>query len=444
MKEAVISTEQRYNGHKNGKTTTPIEGLSSEILLKKEGNKPFNFEFYVTDHSPDFPYSGNPDRLRKLYADIKKDGIDSVRYDLRWRNIEPDQGMVKKEQIDRYATAVSIMKEVGLKEPTIVLSSIPNWAMRLYKKDKNKFFDAYRQYLGYVKKGLQSSEKSKISTFQVLNELNNPSCTPIQKTQDLIRICEITREEFTAYNPNLKLMVSVLASCPPKALSRVWFAENIRTFLPKLENIKEAVDIISIDYYPGGSHRLISEKNKYKNFINRFVIPGKAAYKEMFADMSLFEEVAETVAGWGKDYELGETGFPVKGVYWGNEIRQRYFYDTFFRNFKHLMVDFRERGIKLPERIGLYQAVNERPMNVMEKIKRKTLYPEHNWGMRNDNGEKRSILKGNTHNGKLYDEGSRLGRIINYVRAPMKNTPVIENEFVLFPGTKEKVYEEVI
>ena len=387
--------------------TKPLESAG-----KKETEKTFNFGFYVTDHSPDFADTGDPVRLRELYSDIERDGIESIRFDWRWKNIEPIQGQIDNEQAARYSSAVSTMKEVGLNEPTVVLSSIPDWAKKLYKEDKNKFFDAYGQYLQQVKTGLQSVEGSRVSTFQVLNELNNPLYTPIEDPQDLIRMCQMTRETFADYNPDLKIMVSVLATNIPKV--------SIRTFLPKLEQIKDAVDVIAIDYYPGGWYRPISEGNKLKDLAGKMILPGKKAYKKMFSDMSLFGEVAQRVAALGKDYELGETGFPVKGIYWGNESRQRYFYDAFFRNFKHLMVDFRQRGIKLPDRIGLYQAINEWPRDLKGKILRKTPYPEFNWGMRGDKGERRSILRGNPHTGELYDGQSRLAKIIHYMRAPIR------------------------
>jgi hypothetical protein len=400
----------------------------TEATSKKEAEKPFDFKFYVTDHAPDWQDVGSPDKLKVLYTDVKKDGIESVRYDWRWKNIEPTQGTTDQQQIERYKGAVSTMKEVGLQEPTVALSSIPEWAKQLYKTDKNKFFDAYGQYLGTVKTGLKSVEGSKIQTVQVLNELNNPVYTPIEDPADLIKICEMTRAAFTDYNPDIKLMVSVLATTMPEGSKSAGFSENIRTFLPKLEQIKDAVDVIAIDYYPGAWQRPISEGNKYANALKRLVLPGKSAYKEMFSDMSLFKEVAEKVSSWGKDYELGETGFPVKGAYWGDERRQRYFYDAFFRNFKHLMVDFQNRGIKMPDRIGLYQAINEGPRNFMGKIMSKTPYPEFNWGMRNDDGERRAILRGSLHKENTEGEESRLSRIIHYMNAPMKEAQVIEKK----------------
>jgi hypothetical protein len=415
----------------------PVE-KKPETSPKKETEKPFKFSFYVTDHSPDNTDTGDPTRLRELYSDVKKDGIESVRYDWRWKNIEPTQGQTNQEQVKRYSSAVSAMKEVGLKEPIVVLSSMPDWAKKLYAEDKSKFFDAYRQYLGSVKTGLQSVEGSKVSTFQVLNELNNPVFTPIEDPQDLARICQMTREVFQDYNPDLKIMVSVLANTMPEGSRSMGFSENIRTFLPKLEQIKDAVDIIGIDYYPGAWQRPISEGNRFTNAVKRLVLPGKEAYKEMFSDMSLFKEVAEKVASWGKDYELGETGFPVKGAYWGNERRQRYFYDAFFRHFKHLMIDFQQRGIKLPDRLGLYQAINEAPRNLVGKIMRKTPFPEFNWGMKGDRGERRAILRGNLHTGEAYTGGeSRLSRIIHYMNAPMKDTAIIEKNQDLTEVRKE-------
>ena len=37
------------------------------------------------------------------------------------------------------------MEEVGLDAPTIILSNPPKWAVELYRKDKEKFFEEYRK-----------------------------------------------------------------------------------------------------------------------------------------------------------------------------------------------------------------------------------------------------------------------------------------------------------
>jgi len=74
--------------------------------------------------------------------------------------------------------------------------------------------------------------------------------------------------------------------------------------------------------------------------------------------LDYLKEVLEEVVGWGVDYDIGEVGLPSK-LPWGGEKSQRYFYDAFFRELKHLMLDFKKRGLKLPSAVGLYEAIDE-------------------------------------------------------------------------------------
>ena len=134
--------------------------------------------------------------------------------------------------------------------------------------------------------------------------------------------------------------------------------------------------------------------------------------------MSLFQEVAEKISSMGKEYEIGETGFPSKDFYWGGERMQRYFYDVFSRNLKHLMAYFRQKGIRLPSNIGLYQAINEAPRNTFGKVLRHTPYPDYDWGMRTEEGDRKLILQGSL---RKPDQGnSRLSEIIRYFNQPLK------------------------
>lgn len=52
----------------------------------------FDFKFYVTDHSSDKTENFSAEELKQLYKDIEKDGIESIRYDWRWKNIEKNRG----------------------------------------------------------------------------------------------------------------------------------------------------------------------------------------------------------------------------------------------------------------------------------------------------------------------------------------------------------------
>ena len=69
--------------------------------------------------------------------------------------------------------AKDTMAEVGLGEPTIILSSPPKWAEKLYKNDKEGFFRRYKEYVRQVKDKLTAAS-GKIKRIQIFNELNNP------------------------------------------------------------------------------------------------------------------------------------------------------------------------------------------------------------------------------------------------------------------------------
>lgn len=373
-----------------------------------EKERSFNFEFYVTDHSPDYSDTGNPEKLRELYADIKRDGVQSVRYDWHWRNVEPESGKYSGEHLKRYRQAKEIMQEVGLEEPTIILSNPPKWAVELYKTDKEKFFDAYRQYAEQVRDSLAQSGGRKISKIQILNELNNGVYTPV-KTEDLPRMCQITRDVFREYNPDIKLMATLLASNTTKLVGT-----PIEQYLPEFKKIKDNFDIIAVDYYPGLWHFDIKDAKSWNP---------KDIFKHMVKQMGLLRTSFEEISTWGKEYELGEVGLPTKEP-WGDEKSQRYFYDAFFRAYKQMMVDFRSKGIKLPSRVGFYQAIDEAPRNLLGKILRTaTPFPEHDMGVRESSGRRKLVLQGSPHlpEKERNKKRSQLSKIISYLRAPVKN-----------------------
>lgn len=302
------------------------------------------------------------------------------------------------------------MEDVGLQEPTMILSDIPGWALELYKTDKEKFFEAFHGYVVQVKNQLESVGGKKVSRMQILNELNNPFYTPV-KVGDIPKLCQIAKKVFGDYNPDIKTMITVSIGNLPNRFSKSTLGMNTNMFLNKLEKIKENFDIIAVDYYPGTWHLPLKETGW--------------EFKEMFKQLEPLKEVLEKISLWDKEYELGEVGLPTKWP-WGGEKTQRYFYNVFFRAFKHLMVDFRKKGVKLPSRVGLYQAIDEPPKTIPKKIAQKlTPFPEHDFGMRKANGSRKLILKGNLHKpaefpGDKAGGKSRLSEIISYMNAPME------------------------
>jgi hypothetical protein len=378
-----------------------------EIESGKEKERGFDLDFYITDHSADSELTGSPEKLHELYADIKKDGIESVRYDWRWRAIEPQQGEYSADQLARYSRAKDIMREAGLKEPTIILSDLPEWAKKLYKENKEGFFEEYAKYVAEVKRSLEASGGKKVSTIQILNELNTSVYTSI-KIEDLSRLSHITREAFRDYNPEIKLMVTLLASNTTKLVGT-----PIEQYLPELEKVKDAFDIVAVDYYPGMWH--LDPKDAES------ILPSDI-YKAMVKSIDLLKSSFAEIATWGKEYELGEVGMRTNAPLGGSEKAQRYFYDSFFRAFKHMMVEFQEKNVRLPSRVGFYEAMDEPPKDMMGKVLRKlTPFPEHDMGMRSSEGRRKMILEGSPHASEeeRAEQPSQLRKIINYLRSPV-------------------------
>lgn len=375
---------------------------------KLENERGFDIDVNVTDHSPDNPETGSPENLRKLYADVAKDGITRMRYDFHWGKLEKESGEFDQELMERYKDAKSAQEEAGLKEPIIILSNPPEWAKKLYQEGKKEeFYDEFRKYAEEVKNALEQAGGKKVSTIQILNELNIKGYTPVA-VEDIPELCKITREVFKEYNPDLKLSATVIASNTAK-----FAGEDIKTFLPKFKKIKDNFDKIVVDYYPGMWHYPLKDVDKK---LSLSWPPTKEIFKQLVKNTDLLKEVFEEVATWGKEYELGETGLPTK-LPWGGEQTQHYFYSAFFWQFKHMMNDFKKRGLKLPSAVGLYEAIDEPPRDLAGKIKDLTPFPEYKFGMRTGEGKRKEILQ---PTGGKEGMPSQLSEIIHYLRSPLK------------------------
>lgn len=399
--------------------------MERKDLSNAERRESFDLEFYITDHSADLYRGTSLDSLRLLYADIKRDGVKSVRYDWNWREIEPQAGQYSEPVLKNYSEAKNIMDETGLEAPTVILSNPPEWAKKLYKESKEEFFTAFRQYAEQVKGRLAQTAGEKVATVQVLNELNNSIYNPVA-VQDIPRLCQITREVFANYNPNIKLMVTVIAgNIQDFSAKRMNTGTGISNYLPQLKAIKDSFDEIAVDYYPGLWHlpanneqktidqRMLEQSSALKRLRNA-VLPRHA---NVFNNLEVLKQVFAEISTWGKDYELGEVGLPTNKP-WGNEKKQRYFFDTFFRAFRELLTEMRTQKLALPKRIGLYSAIDEPPKTLLGKVLRKTPFPEHDLGMRFGDGKRKMILQGSPHAPEEQKEQqpSQLSKIIQYLK----------------------------
>lgn len=380
--------------------------MEREHFGSSEVEKPPPIKVYLCDpHSLDTRYATPMEKLRALYEDVARDGVSFTRYDFKWRDIEPAQGDVNHEQLERYSGARDTMKAAGLDEPTIILSNIPTWAQDLYKQNKEEFFDAWRSYVRAVCASLEGHE-GKVSRIQVLNELNISYYTPIVSS-DVPRLCGIVREEFRPYNPDLQLSATILAGNLPDAGERIGATVGAKRFLEEnKEMLQDNFDTIGIDYYPGLWH------------LPLHVAIRKLDTKKMFEHMQPLREILEEVASWKKmAYDIAETGLPTRWP-WRGEKAQRYFFDVFFRNLKHLLIEFEQRGLRLPNAVGLYEVLDREPTNLQERMA-KAMLAEYDFGMRRTDGSRKAVLQESTHR----PEFSRLSYLINYLNKPLQPKP---------------------
>jgi hypothetical protein len=340
---------------------------------------PRNIQFYITDHSPDRYDTGNPNALNTLYRKVRAVGISSVRFDMRWKTLVPKQERLNREALLRYAEAVCIMDAVGLESPTIVLSSIPPWALEVYKKDPRAFFRHFGYYLDSVRSALQSHGHSKpVERFQVLNELNNKIYTPVDAATT-VRMFDQVAETLRAYNPHLKLVGSFLAGNFARLIGT-----SIETYLDTHQELLRRCDVVAIDYYPGVWHWDFAGKR-------RNGVP------YMF-QMELLQRCMRKLAQMGKEYEIGEVGFPTSLPWLSkqrNERLQRYFFDHFFRLLRLTLDDLGHLGLPPPSRVGIYQAIDEPPHTVGRKLLRAlTPFPEHDFGLWRSDGAEKLVVAG--------------------------------------------------
>lgn len=383
-----------------GSCGLPVGGRPVEFLPTAERGKESPVRIYACDpHSLDKRYNHSPDWLLALYHDVARDGVNYIRYDFKWSNIEKRQGTIDDEQLARYSQARDLMKQAGLGEPTIILSNIPDWAVALYRKDKEAFFDAWRTYVRSVRHSLDGHE-GKVEQVQVLNELNVSYYTPVRPA-DIPRLCDITKEEFQSYNPAVVLSATIMAGNMLDLASRIGWAVSANEFIQlHRAMLRDNFPILAVDCYPGlwYSHLPIREA-RWKP-------------KDMFKQLHMLKEVFEDLASWADEYQLGEVGLPTK-LPWEGERTQRYFYNVFFRALRHMLLDFQRRGVKLPSAVGMYEVIDRKPTTPREKLA-KMFTAEYDFGVRRLGRERKAILQPSS----IKPGVSQLGYLIGYLNKP--------------------------
>jgi hypothetical protein len=403
---------------------------------KRESESGPNLEFFITDHSLRHPDMVSNDQLRAIYREMKQQGISFIRFDWDWDESYPERGKLNQQVVDRYIAAMKMMREEGLKAPSLVLSTPPEWAVKLYQKDKESYFAAYREYLQTIADAMAAAGLT-ANYAQLANEINNPLMYQFFEMKDFSRIVRTAKEVFFKSQPEMKFTVSVIVSNFIDQLAKITRKPTAMQFLDQYKQELSLVDFISLDYYPGMWHypvRLEKEKSAFP--IPRSVNPIREAgniINRTFKDISALQPVCEKIADWGMPYDLSESGFPTNYPY-SQGRRQRMFYDMYLRSVRQMLEDFHRRGVALPQHVGFYETQDEpnRGFGIMldkvlnapgvRQLLRLTPFPEGHFGLRNAKGEKKEILKGRLKQSRAgtpdLAELSQLHRLINYVNRP--------------------------
>jgi hypothetical protein len=372
-------------------------------------------ETFITYH-PDSPIYTEKN-LSSLYESVKKNGFETVRFDIRWNLIEPEKGKIDSPHLMVYQDAVGEVTEKELEDPIIILSSAPDWAKEEYKTDKEAFFNSFQSYASQVKDAVSNLPGKQISHLQLFNELNNPLYNFIE-ISDLPRLVEIVKKAFLDYNPNLKVFTTVLASNILGIADNAGYGQNVMGYLSEFKTIKDSFDGIGIDYYPGTwqfkldrfkdpaniAGDLLSGYAVLSPFTDPFsrieAINGerKDILLDNFKDLAMLEKTFREVSSWGIEYYLAETGFPSNWP-WLNEDYQELFYVTFFSRLDKLFRQFEEEGIPLPAKIGIYQIRDEAPGNIFGWFLRiATPTPMNSFGIEESDGDPKEVELNGTIN----------------------------------------------
>lgn len=87
--------------------------MEGPIQESNEKPKTLGINFFITDHSLWHPDQVMEEELFGQYGEMKRNGIDSIRFDCDWKDVMPAPETINHKIIGRYVNAIKTMKEVS-------------------------------------------------------------------------------------------------------------------------------------------------------------------------------------------------------------------------------------------------------------------------------------------------------------------------------------------
>jgi len=293
---------------------------------------------HLADFSDQYPWLSLEENggFSQICDKLHSNGVTQQRFDMRWNRIQPDvqerdnqiiKGSIDSEYLDRSRKIADIGSQKGL-ENTIVLSSVPQWALELTKTDPDGFRKAYSEYVDIVFSTLSNHGGNPPEAIQIFNELNMGNYTPGALMPHLESCVDIVRNASQKYfqkdiplEATLQVNSLPLKTIPGEVTGAIPFIEQNQNLLSKFNKIK-------LDYYPGIWHqppetiaKWIQNADYFLNILRYRDNPDKLAalnhparaFVSAFRNMDLLEKTLqrlEPLRKNGLQIGIGEIGVP--------------------------------------------------------------------------------------------------------------------------------------
>ena len=303
----------------------PTKPPTPEILRPEVG-------ITITHHLPDYPEYNwlsleKDGGFQKMCEHLKSQGVTAQRFDARWNHITPNtDSNLNTEYVDRLSRISEIGTASGL-DNILVLSSPPEWAIKLAKTDPPAFVKAFESYVDTVFSSL-SAESIPPKEIQLFNELNMNNFTPEALLPNMENCMDIVRQKMqTHFEKNLPLVATLQVSTIGSHGEIPLFKKDSVGFIQKYQTFLEKFDGVKLDYYPGIWHQPNASLEKYrknlgflwktwKNRNNAELDAIPKTPKDMlrvFTDMELLEQTLtamKPLSDKGVKFGIGEIGVP--------------------------------------------------------------------------------------------------------------------------------------
>ena len=181
-------------------------------------------------------------QITRDLALIAELGARYVRTDLWWYSIEPSRGQYNQGALDLHRWFVDEADRHGV-GVVAILSGAPEWAKRLYESDRTAFVTAFGNYSERV----AATVGDRVRIYQLWNEPNHVIDFPDGETD--IRLFRAAKDGLVrgAKGAPFRTAINVLVDGHDGPFGR--WEDDVRYYLDN--GARSAVDIISIDHYPG-------------------------------------------------------------------------------------------------------------------------------------------------------------------------------------------------